>query len=111
MKDDRRYKEMLIGTIAMYAIGLFFVMIMIVMISSCSHVRFRLPDRSKCAIPWAERKDCIDERQCRPDEICAHRGRTIGKCTLIDCCEPWRSGPKLMGGYDWCTHEENQLDD
>ena len=78
------------------------------MVTSCGHIR--LPDRSKCTIPWEQRKDCINETQCGPEEVCAHRGRTIGKCTLIDCCNPWRNGPRLMHGADWCTHEEMILD-
>jgi len=110
MKDNRRFKEMLIGTIAMYAIVLFFIMIAIAMVTSCSHIRFRLPDRSKCVIPWEQRKDCINDRQCGPEEVCAHRGRAIGKCTLIDCCEPWRNGPRIMPDADWCDHKEVILD-
>ena len=101
-------REMLIGTIAIMAIGAFFLMIIITMVTSCGHIR--LPDRSKCTIPWEQRKDCINETQCGPEEVCAHRGRTIGKCTLIDCCNPWRNGPRLMHGADWCTHEEMILD-
>ena len=69
---------------------------------------WRLPNRAhpNCKIPWENRKTCISDRNCGPDEICAHRGQAIGKCTYIDCCDPWRSGPKLRGGADWCTHRE-----
>ena len=108
MKDNRRFKEMLIGTIAMYAIVLFFIMIAIAMITSCG-IRFRLPDRSKCVIPWSERKDCIDDTQCEFDEVCAHRGRAVGKCTLLDCCYPWRNGPVFLNEADWCDHTEAPL--
>ena len=97
-----------IGAVAIIAIMGFFAFMIMAMMTSCGHIR--LPDRSKCVIPWEQRKDCINERQCGPEEVCARRGRTIGKCTLIDCCNPWRNGPRLMHGADWCTHEEMILD-
>ena len=97
-----------IGAVAIIAIMGFFAFMIMAMMTSCGHIR--LPDRSKCVIPWEQRKDCINERQCGPEEVCARRGRTIGKCTLIDCCNPWRNGPRLMHGADWCSHNELTLD-
>ena len=72
-----------------------------IILPGCGHVR--LPDRSKCVVPWEQRKDCLTDHDCDfQDEVCAHRGRAIGKCTLIDCCYPWRNGPRLISGDDWC---------
>ena len=104
--------EMIIGTISMAAIALFFCMIIIAMISSCSNIRFRLPDRDHplCKVPWNSRIDCLDDSDCPQNHVCAHRGRAIGKCTYIDCCEPWRHGPRFLSTADWCTHIEESED-
>ena len=93
--------EMLIGTLSVAAIALFFIMITVAMISSCAHIR--LPDRDHplCKVPWENRKTCLDASDCPEEFACARRGRSIGKCTYIDCCEPWRHGPRLLGA-DWC---------
>ena len=97
--------EMLIATLSMLAIMAFFVMIAIVMMSGCSHINFRLPDRNhpNCSIPWDQRPTCISSADCGLDYECAKRGSVIGKCTYIDCCEPWRHGPKLLNGASWCA--------
>ena len=83
-------------------VGLLFL-VAAAMISGCSHMR--LPDRSKCVIPWDERKTCVADSDCAPDQLCAFRGRTVGKCTLVDCCDPWRNR-RLESGKNWCSHKE-----
>lgn len=98
-KNKKIYWEMVIAEFAMWLILGFFIMIAA---SQCNCGHIRLPDRSRCVTPWEQRVDCIDDTQCGAEEICAKRGRTIGKCTLIDCCNPWRNGPRLMSGDDWC---------
>ncbi len=61
----------------------------------------RLPDRSKCTVPYGERKECLADVDCDREELCAFRGNPVGRCTLEDCCEPWRNRRMETGG-DWC---------
>lgn len=75
----------------------------IMMLSGCGHIG--LPDRSKCVVPWEERKTCVADADCAPDQVCAFRGRTVGKCTLVDCCDPWRN-KRMESGKNWCSQEE-----
>jgi len=75
-----------------------------ILIASCAH--WSLPNRALCVTPWEQRKDCISNANCTPEERCAKRGSAIGKCTLVDCCEPWRGRPSIKSGYDWCDHKE-----
>ena len=96
--------EMIIAHLSIFAIFLFFIMIAAALVASCGHIR--LPDRSRCTVPWSKRVDCFTERDCGIEEVCAFRGRVVGKCTLIDCCEPWRHGPRFLGERDWCNHIE-----
>lgn len=84
----------------------FILVLAAAMISSCGHIR--LPDRSKCVIPWDERKTCVSDSDCAPDQLCAFRGRPMGKCTLVDCCDPWRNR-RLERGKSWCTNEEDPV--
>jgi len=72
--------------------------------AGCGHVR--LPDRDHplCEKPWEKRTTCVSDAGCPDGFVCAHRGQAIGRCTYIDCCSPWRSGPKLHSGADWCEH-------
>ena len=75
--------------------------------TACAH--FSLPNRNHqlCNIPWDKRDPCLTDSDCDglPMHICAHRGQVIGKCTYIECCDPWRNGPRLMNGADWCSHK------
>ena len=106
--DTPAYLEARLGALAMWAILGFIVMMFITSMFGCA--TWRLPDRTKCVTPWEERKDCISNAECGWDEECAKRGFAIGKCTLLDCCDPWRGQPGIRSGYDWCTYEELQLD-
>lgn len=73
------------------------------MISGCA--TWSLPDRSQCVIPWEQRKTCVQDSDCAPDQLCALRGRAVGKCTLLDCCDPWRN-KRMESGKNWCSQEE-----
>ena len=66
----------------------------------------RLPDRGHpaCKVPWQQRDRCLSDVDCKTGYLCAKRGQMIGRCTYLDCCDPWRQGPRLMQGEDWCTH-------
>ena len=107
-KERVRYdvEEALKDLLAYAAVG--FILATLVIMTCCGHIR--LPDRTKCVTPWEERKDCISDRQCSYDQLCAKRGRVIGKCTLIDCCDPWCGQPGIKSGYDWCTQTELDKD-
>ena len=94
--------EMIIATAAIYAIIAFFVMIAVTLISSCGHIRLPDRDHPNCSIPWNQRPTCTSPADCDLDYECARRGSVIGRCTYIDCCNPWRHGPKLLDGSSWC---------
>lgn len=109
MSDKKDQKETAvleakIGELAMWAILGFIIMMFVTSMFGCA--TWRLPDRTKCVTPWEERKDCISNKECGYDQLCAKRGFAIGKCTLIDCCDPWRGQPGIKSGYDWCTQVE-----
>ena len=103
-KEQVKYDmaEALKDLLAYAAVG--FVLATFISAMCCAH--WRLPDRTKCVTPWEERKDCISNKECGYDQLCAKRGFAIGKCTLIDCCDPWRGQPGIKSGYDWCTQVE-----
>ena len=100
--------EMIIANIGVLAIVLFFVFIAAMMVTSCAGIR--LPDRDHplCSIPWENRLDCISNNECPENHECAYRGQTIGKCTYIDCCDPWRGRGNHAMGRSWCTHSEEK---
>ena len=77
--------------------------IFIIVLAGCAHIS--LPDRDHplCEIPWEQRTDCISDAGCPDYFVCARRGQAVGRCTYIACCEPWRSGPRLLG-ESWCEH-------
>ena len=68
----------------------------------CSSLNFNLPDRSVCTTPWEKRATCHADHECEGDQMCARRGTIEGRCTLIDCCDPWRNNGKHATGNDWC---------
>ena len=76
----------------------------------CAGTEFRLPDRSKCTVSWEDRKTCISDKECTRDEVCAHRGAAVGRCTLLDCCDPWRGRGQHVGGDDWCKRKSTEKD-
>ena len=88
-----------------FAILGFIIGVIFTSMSNCAS--WRLPDRSHphCSVPWESRIVCLDNSVCTTDHVCARSGQAVGRCTYIDCCDPWRSGPKLLG-TDWCTHTE-----
>tara|TARA_R100000008_G_scaffold40584_1_gene23284 strand:- start:862 stop:1197 length:336 start_codon:yes stop_codon:yes gene_type:complete len=97
-------KELLFANaVSLIAVAILLFLAAALMISGCAHIG--LPDRSKCVIPWEERKTCVADSDCAPDQVCAFRGRAMGKCTLLDCCDPWRNR-NLETGKNWCSHEE-----
>ena len=100
--------EMLIGNLSVFLIVLFFVFIIAMMITSCAGIR--LPDRNHplCSVPWENRVDCISNKDCPDNHECAYRGQPVGKCTYLDCCDPWRGRGNHAMGRDWCTHQEEQ---
>jgi len=97
--------QLLAAKIMLWFIGIMAYLALITMLFNCAGISFRLPDRDNphCSIPWEKRPVCISERQCAADFECAFRGRSIGHCAHIDCCNPWRNGPRLMSGRDWCS--------
>ncbi len=101
--------EMLIAHLSMLAIALFFVIIAAMMIVSCAGIK--LPDRDHplCKVPWENRLDCISNNECPDGHECAYRGSTIGKCTYIDCCDPWRGRGNHAMGRSWCSHAEEEI--
>ena len=97
-------KELLFANvITLFAVIVLLFLVAATMISGCGHIS--LPDRSKCVIPWEQRKPCISDSECAPDQLCAFRGQAVGKCTLLDCCDPWRNR-SLESGKNWCTHKQ-----
>ena len=96
------------NVVTMFAIYVLLFLVAATMISGCSHIR--LPDRSRCVIPWDERKTCVADSDCAPDQLCAFRGHAVGKCTLLDCCDPWRNR-RLESEKNWCTLEEETITD
>ena len=97
-------KEMITVTLSVIVAALFFVVVATIMVSGCAHMS--IPDRSQCVIPWEQRKPCISDKECSPDQTCAFRGLSVGKCTLLECCDPWRDRGKHATGKNWCTQEE-----
>ena len=85
--------EARIGELATWAIFSFLLMMFIATCTGCSGMTFRLPDRDhpNCAIGWEQRPVCIDSSDCAESFLCAKRGTSVGRCTYIDCCDPWRN--------------------
>ena len=107
------YREAIIAKLGVLAIIMFFIFIAIAMISGCAGINIRLPDRDhpSCKIPWEQRPTCIDGVGCAEGFLCAKRGSSIGRCTYLDCCEPWRNG-RLNSGDDFCgLHNKHTHDD
>jgi len=68
----------------------------------------KLGDRSNCTTKWEERKPCISEGDCSPDQVCMFRnGISVGKCSDVDCCDPWRHRD-LKTGANWCENIKKQ---
>ena len=72
----------------------------------CSSLNFNLPDRSVCTTPWEKRATCHADHECEGDQLCARRGTIEGRCTSIDCCDPWRNNGNHAMGNDWCKKDE-----
>jgi len=106
--DKKLNLDTLVGKVSMFAVALLFVFVAVMMITSCAGIR--LPDRDHplCDIPWDNRLDCISNNECPDNHECAYRGQTVGKCTYIDCCDPWRGRGHHAMGRSWCTHKEEQ---
>ncbi len=102
-KNKRLNIEMLIAKVSIFAIIMFFLMIAMALVFSCGHIRLPNRNHPNCSIPWNERPNCLTSRDCALDFECAHRGGAVGKCTYIDCCQPWRHGPRILNEADWCT--------
>jgi hypothetical protein len=103
--------EMLIATLSMYAIIGFFIMIAIFLMTGCAHIGLPDRDHPNCSIPWEQRTTCLSGADCGEEYRCAKRGNPVGRCTYIDCCDPWRNGPRLMSGHDWCRDLKFEDDD
>ncbi len=107
--DERKYipsfvyREAILAKLGIMAIMMFFIFIAIAMISGCAGINIRLPDRDhpNCKIPWEQRRVCISGADCVEGFECAKRGSSIGRCTYLDCCDPWRNG-RLNMGDDFC---------
>jgi len=83
-----------------------FLVLSAIILTSCSHIR--LADPSNCSVDWEERKPCITENECAPTQVCTFRyGLSVGKCSDLDCCDPWRDR-NLKTGANWC--EDNNLE-
>ena len=98
-----------LAELVMWALLGFFMAVLITI--NCNCATWRLPDRdhSHCKIPWENRITCVIDAGCPADHVCARRRAGLGKCTYIDCCDPWRHGPRLLGA-DWCEFKENSED-
>ena len=107
MQINQKYRCMATSTLkGIIILGLaFFVGRMTV---GCAGIT--LADRTKCTVPWGERPSCATDHDCDGDKICAHRGSSIGRCTLIDCCDPWRDNGRHGGGDNWCKEEHPKGD-
>jgi len=106
------YREAILAKLGVLAIMMFFIFIAIAMISGCAGINIRLPDRDhpNCKIPWEQRPTCISGADCVDGFECAKRGTSIGRCTYLDCCDPWRNRRLNMGG-DFCGPNPKHHDD
>jgi len=101
--------EAIIGSIAVWAIFGFFLIMFIATCCGCAGTTFRLPDRNhpNCEITWEERPVCIQDSDCAEAFLCAKRGTSVGRCTYIDCCEPWRNRG-LYPDSSFCKDFQNE---
>ena len=74
----------------------------------CSGLNFNLPDRSMCTTPWEKRVTCRSDHECEGDQLCARRGTVEGRCTPIDCCDPWRNNGNHAMSNDWCKKDKSK---
>lgn len=93
-------RKLFIVNLAFTGVLAFFLIIILSMITHCGH--WRLPDRSRCTIPWEQRPTCLSDNDCGREQLCAFRGNVIGRCTLVDCCDPWRNR-RLENSYNSCN--------
>jgi len=103
-------KQLYIAHLAKFAIMLFFIGISIAMLTGCG-LKYRLPDRShpSCQVPYSQRPTCLEDSDCAQNFLCAYRGgfsSIEGRCTYIDCCDPWRNR-RLEGGRSFCDIDIN----
>jgi hypothetical protein len=77
------------------------LLLLLSQIVGCGHVRLPNRDHPNCNIPHTQRPVCISNADCAQDFLCAKRGSEIGRCTYIDCCDPWRNR-RLEKGDSFC---------
>ena len=80
------------------------------MLTGCG-LKYRLPDRNhpSCQVPYSQRPTCLEDSDCAQNFLCAYRGgfsSIEGRCTYIDCCDPWRNR-RLEGGRSFCDIDIN----
>ena len=80
---------------------LIFLGVYIASLEGCAGMSLPNRDHPNCKIKWSDRPVCIDASDCSDEFRCAFRGNNIGRCTYVDCCNPWRNR-----GYDFtsCTN-------
>jgi hypothetical protein len=100
----------LVGPVTLIVTLAMFLLIAILVMSGCT-LSFRFPDKNHpaCQVPYAKRPACYSHSDCAQDYLCAFRGDFYsieGRCTYIDCCDPWRNR-RLEGGRSFCDTDIN----
>jgi hypothetical protein len=100
MVEHLKYEVVCAKVTLLICLGLALILLMSQLVA-CGHVK--LPDRNhpSCNIPHTQRPICISDSDCASNFLCAKRGSAIGRCTYIECCEPWRNR-RLEGGESFC---------
>ncbi len=109
--SEKRPSHLLVGPVTLAITFLVFLMIAILAMSGCAGINIRLPDRSHpaCQVPYSQRPGCISDSDCAQNYLCAFRSgfnSVEGRCTYIDCCDPWRNR-RLEGGRSFCDIDIN----
>jgi len=109
--SEKRPSHQLVGPVTLIVTFFIFLMIAILSMTGCATLSFRLPDRNHpaCQVPYSQRPTCISDSDCAQSYLCAFRSgftSVEGRCTYIDCCDPWRNR-RLEGGRSFCDIDIN----
>ena len=109
--QEKKPPHMLVGPVTLAITIFVFILIAILTITGCASIKFSLPDRDHpaCQVPYSQRPTCLSDTDCAQNYLCAFRGgftSVEGRCTYIDCCDPWRNR-RLEGGRTFCDIDIN----